>query len=241
MPFKRNERTYRHAQSLQFSGASQIREINDKASGNDVRAEFAQELHRAFGRAAGGDEIVDENDAFVRGHGVLVHLHFVEPILKRISDRHLDVRKLALFPDGDEAGRELMRDGASKYETARLDAGDLVDLGARPGLHEFVDRAAKRPRVTKKRGDVAEQDSGLRIVRDGADRGGKVVHGKAIPCTRPAIVSSVLQASWFARAIPPSPAGTGASPRGRRSTQARLSIPPTSPLGSETAPTRASA
>src|SRR5271165_898428 len=241
MPFKRNERTYRHAQSLQFSGASQIREINDKASGNDVRAEFAQELHRAFGRAAGGDEIVDENDALVHGHGVLVHLHFVEPVFKRIGDRHRDMRKLALLANGNESGRELMGDRAAKDESARLDARDLVDLRAGPRLHEFVDRAAKGPRVAEQRGDIAEQDSGLRIVRDGADRGGKIVHGKAIPCTRPAIVSSVLQASWFARAIPPSPAGTGASPRGRRSTQARLSIPPTSPLGSETAPTRASA
>src|SRR5271157_286857 len=103
--------------------------------------------------------------------------------------------KLALLPHGNESGRELMRDGAAEDESARFDAGDLVDLRARPGLHEFVDRAAKRPRVAKKRGDVAEQDSGLRIVRDGADRGGKVVHGKLIPCTRPTIVSSVFKAS----------------------------------------------
>src|SRR6478735_718284 len=68
-----------------------------------------------------------------------------------------------------------MRHRAAQDEAARLDAGHLVDLVAGPWLHQFVDRAAKRPRVAEQRGDVAKQDSRLRIVRDGADGGLQVV------------------------------------------------------------------
>ena len=54
-----------------------------------------------------------------------------------------------------------MRDGAAENEAARLDAGDLVDLAAGPGLHQFVDGAAERPRVAEQRGDVANMMPGL--------------------------------------------------------------------------------
>ena len=63
-----------------------------------------------------------------------------------------------------------MRHRSAEDEAARLDAGDLVDLHPRPGLDQFVDRAAERARVAKQRGDVAKHDPGLGIVRDGADR-----------------------------------------------------------------------
>ena len=63
-----------------------------------------------------------------------------------------------------------MRQRAAEDEAARFDAGDLVDLAAGPGLHQFVDGAAEGPRIAQKRGDVAEHDARLGIVRDGADR-----------------------------------------------------------------------
>ena len=49
-----------------------------------------------------------------------------------------------------------MRDGAAQNKSARLDPRNLVDLGAGPWLHEFVDRATKRPRVAEQGGDVAK-------------------------------------------------------------------------------------
>jgi len=55
-----------------------------------------------------------------------------------------------------------MRHRAAENEAARLDARHLVDLVARPRLHQFVDRAAERARVTEQRGDIAKQDPRLR-------------------------------------------------------------------------------
>src|SRR4029453_13985542 len=76
---------------------------------------------------------------------------------------------LALLADRHEAGRDLVRDRPAENEAARLDAGNLVDLHPSPGLDQFVDRTAERACIAEQRGDVAEHDPGLGIVRDGAD------------------------------------------------------------------------
>src|SRR5713226_1019947 len=85
------------------------------------------------------------------------------------------MRQLAPFPDGHEAGGDLMRHRAAENEAARLDAGDLVDLVARPWMLQFIDRAAEGARVAEQRGDVAKQDSRLRIVWNGADAGLQII------------------------------------------------------------------
>ncbi len=101
---------------------------------------------------------------------VLVHLHLVEPVFQAVGDAHGLVRQLALLADRDEAGRNLVGDGAAEDEAARLDAGDLVDLLPGIGMHQLVDGTAERARIAEQRGDVAKQDARLGIVGDRADR-----------------------------------------------------------------------
>ena len=134
-----------------------------------------KELDRGLRRAAGGDEIVDQDDALALRHGVLVHFHFVDAVFERIADGHALERQLALLADRHEAAGHLMRDGAAEDKAARLDAGDLVDLAAGPRLHQFVDRAPERPRIAQQRGDIAKHDARLRIIRNGTDRSLEVV------------------------------------------------------------------
>src|SRR5262249_16871094 len=70
-------------------------------------------------------------------------------------------------------------------EAARLHAGDLVDLGAGPGMHQLVDCAAERARITQQGRDVTKHDPRLGIVWNAANRGLEVVfedgacHGRA--------------------------------------------------------------
>src|SRR6267143_1232237 len=108
-------------------------------------------------------------------NGVGVHLHFIEAVFKRVGDPHGGVRQLAPLAYRHEAGRDLMRHRAAENEAARLDASDLVDLVTRPWMHQFIDRTAEGTRVAEQRGDVAKQDTRLRIIRNGADSGLQIV------------------------------------------------------------------
>ena len=64
-----------------------------------------------------------------------------------------------------------MRHRAAEDEAARLDPRHLVDAPAGEGMDELVHRAPERPRVAEQGRDVPEDDAGLRIIRDRADRG----------------------------------------------------------------------
>ena len=100
-------------------------------------------------RAAGGDEVVDQDHPLALADGVGVDLHLVDAVFERIGDAHRLVRQLALLADRHEAGRELVRDRAAEDEAARLDARDLVDLAAGIGMDELVDGAAEGARVAR--------------------------------------------------------------------------------------------
>ena len=86
-----------------------MRQIDDEAGGEHLRGELAQELHRALGRAAGGDQIAHHDDPVALLDRVLVHRHLVQTAFQRVGDRHPLVRQLALLADGHEAGRDLVR------------------------------------------------------------------------------------------------------------------------------------
>ena len=59
-----------------------------------------------------------------------------------------------------------MRDRAAQDEAARFDARDLVDPHAGIRLHHLVHGTAERARIAEQRGDVAEHDPWLGIVRE---------------------------------------------------------------------------
>ena len=139
MPFESDQRTHRHAELADFLGAAEIRQVDDEAGGDHIGAELLEELYRCLRGAAGGDEIVDQDDPLAALHRILVHLHFVDAVFERIADADALERQLALLADRHEAAGQLVRDGAAENEAARLDAGDPVDLAAGPRLHQLVD------------------------------------------------------------------------------------------------------
>ena len=99
-----------------------------------------------------------------------MHLDLVGAVFERIGHADRLVRQLALLAHRHEAGRELVRDGAAEDEAARLDAGDLGDLQAGEGLHQFVHGTAEGAGIAEQSGDVAKLDSWLRIIGDRPDR-----------------------------------------------------------------------
>src|SRR5262249_59531425 len=130
-----------------FFSAAQFRQIDDETGGQNFGADLLEKPHRRLGRAARGDEIVDENDAFAFDQRVFVHFHFIDAVFERIADTDALKRQFAFLADRHKAARHLVRDRAAENKTARLDAGYLVDLAAGPVLHQLFEGAEKRPRI----------------------------------------------------------------------------------------------
>src|ERR1700761_4978736 len=64
---------------------------------------------------------------------------------------------------------------AAENEAAGLDAGHLVDLRAGPRMHQLIDRTTEGACIAQQRGDVAKQNSGLRVIRNGANGGLQII------------------------------------------------------------------
>ena len=77
--------------------------------------------------------------------------------------------KLAFLADRHEARAEEVCHGSADDEAPRLDRGDLGDPMAAIALVDVVDGKAQADRVFQERGDVAEHDPLLRVVRNRAD------------------------------------------------------------------------
>ncbi len=102
-------------------------------------------------------EVVDDEDAVARPIGVGVDLDRVHAIFEDVVLADRLSRQLALLADRDEAAAKAMRDGAAEDETARLDAGDMVEANADEGQDHRIHRGPKAPRIGKERGDVAKR------------------------------------------------------------------------------------
>jgi hypothetical protein len=62
MSLEGDQTLHRHAERLDFFGAAEVRQVDDKGGGDNFRADFLQKLDRPFRRAACGDQIVDEQN-----------------------------------------------------------------------------------------------------------------------------------------------------------------------------------
>src|SRR3546814_5213946 len=71
----------------------------------------------------------------------------------------------------------LVRQRATEDEAACFDAHHLVDARAGKRLYHLVDGLAEAARILQQGGDVAENDTRLRIIRDGPDLVLDPLHG----------------------------------------------------------------
>src|SRR5690606_27330274 len=93
----------------------------------------------------------------------------------------------------------LVRYGAAKDEAARLDPGNLVDLGSGPGMHQFIDRTTECTGIPEHGCDVTKQDSGLRVIRDGADGGKQRLFDCGFHRLGSGLVTSIMCPCWHKR------------------------------------------
>jgi hypothetical protein len=130
-----DERRHFLAERADLVGSAEVGQIDDERATDNLGSGLFEKLDGGEAGASGGDEIVDDDDVLASLDGVLVDLDAVRAVFERVVLADDVPRQLALLSHGDEAYRELMRDGAAQDEPARLDARDLVDANAGAGLN----------------------------------------------------------------------------------------------------------
>jgi hypothetical protein len=119
---------------------------------------------------AGREQVVVYEDPRAVGERVGVHLKGIEAVLQRVLGAHGVGRKLARLARGDEPRMELAGERCSEDEAARLRGHHIVDRLVADAFREPGDGLFETVGVEQQRGDVAEQDSGPREVRDLPDQ-----------------------------------------------------------------------
>ena len=150
-----------------FAAAEEV-EFDGEGEAGDFAAELFDELDGGFHGAAGGEQVVDEQDALAGLDGVEVDFERVGAVFEIVGDAGYRCGQLARLADGDEAGIEAVGERGAEDESAGFDAEDEVDLAFKIVGGERVDEHGEAGAVFEQRGDVVEEDARLGEVGHGA-------------------------------------------------------------------------
>ena len=172
-----------------FSRPLRKREFDEEDGTEYFRLQPHHQLERRPGGAARGEKVVRQQDALARVDRVLVHLQRGGAVFQRILHAAGPPWELALLPGGNKAAAQPRRQHGPEDEPARVDAHDLVHLLALGRFRHAVDRQGQEGGIRQHRGDVLEEDAGLREVRhvsDGGAESGKrgCIHEKVAEMAR---------------------------------------------------------
>ena len=128
------------------------------------------ELGGGCGGAAGGEQVVADDDAVAGSDGVFVEFERVGAVFEGVGDGARFCGEFFRLSNGDETGAESIGERGREDEAAGFDAGDLVNFVAVVVVAKLVDEIVEALLVFQDRGEVVEQDSGLRVIGHFADQ-----------------------------------------------------------------------
>ena len=149
--------------------AAEVDELDEEEHLHDRAAELFDELRGRLGRAARGEQVVDDDDALSRLDGVLVDFDRRLAVFEVVGLFDRFAGQFALFADGNEPRPELVGDRGAEEESARFHAGYDVEIHAGERLRHFVHREAQAFAAVEDARDVAEEDAGFRKIGNAAD------------------------------------------------------------------------
>src|SRR5207249_4981705 len=144
MAWKSTQRQHGKAQLLQSCAAAEVGQIDDEGTADDRTSGETEKLERGLGRAASGDQVVDEQHALTALYPIAVHLEPVGAILELVVLPEVLGGQLAAFPNRHETGAQSIGKRGADDEAARFDRGDLVDTTGRIGRNEAIDDGVQR-------------------------------------------------------------------------------------------------
>src|SRR6266545_1876042 len=154
------------AESLYSFAAAQIRQVDHESAADDRSAGGADQPERRFSRAAGCNQVVDEQDVLAALNPVGVQLEPVGAVLELVVVTEVFGRELPLFADRHETDIQSMSERGADNKAARFDPRDLVDWAAAIRRTEFLDDRVKAIRLFEQGRDVAKQNARLGKIGD---------------------------------------------------------------------------
>ena len=143
-------------------------ELDGESQADDFSAQLFDELDGGLHGAAGGEEVVDEDDALAGLDGVEMDFEGVGAVFQIVRDASDGGGKLFRLAYGDEAGIEAVSERGTKDEAAGFNAKDEIDLLLEVVGGKGVNELGEAGLVLEDGGDVVEEDAGLGKIRDGA-------------------------------------------------------------------------
>src|SRR5690606_7816470 len=176
MPLESDQCVTFHAAGLQFAQPTEVRQVDNKSGADHLAAGTADELGGRFGGAAGGDQVVDDEDALTFADGILVDFDGVDAVLERVLLPDGLPRQFTLFTNRDESAAEPVRDCTAQNETPGLDPGYRVHALSLVWFGKRDDRLLEAVGIAQQGRDVPEHDAGLWIIWNRPDQPLQLVH-----------------------------------------------------------------
>jgi len=160
--------------SVEFFASFEEGEFDDAGDFDDFGAEFFDEFYGGGHGAAGGEEVVDHDDAVAFVERVDVHFERVGAVFEFVGFGDDGVGEFPFFAYEGEGEAEGIGERAGEDESACVGADDGVDLHVLVAVAPFVDDVFECGAVLEECGDVFELDAGFRKVGDRPDERGYI-------------------------------------------------------------------
>src|SRR4029077_13569043 len=157
-------------EAVQFFTPAEKSELDGEGPAFDDTAELPDELGGCSGRAAGGEQVVANDDALARLDGVFVDFESVRAVFQGIRDADSFGGELLWLSNGNKTCAKPVRQSGSKNEAARFDPNHHTDGAAAVVLAQPVNQSVKALLVFQQRGQVVKKNARLRVVRHFADQ-----------------------------------------------------------------------
>lgn len=168
------------AVSCEFVAAGEVAKFDEHGDTGNLGSQRFDEFAAGFHGAAGGKQVIDEDDALAGLYRVDMDFKLVSAVLEFVAHLRFTCGKLSGLADGHKASREGLGHGGAEDEAAGFGSGDEVYVLAPKRVDHKLDRECEAGGVSKQGREVAEHDTGFGEIRDITDEGaevGNLAHG----------------------------------------------------------------
>ena len=127
-------------------------------------------MSRRLGGAAGGKQIIHDNDALSFFNRIFMDFESVRSVFEGVIEFGCRGGKLARLAYGNKSSIQTIRKSGAEDESARFHPQNQINVFVEIVLGERVNQRSQATLVFQKRSDVIKEDASLGEIRNFADK-----------------------------------------------------------------------